>query len=65
MRSPRSNFIAVWRLNGAEKVHLPKAGRGMKILFPSELGIRTEEAGNGIDVTFPRRMMACILTLES
>jgi hypothetical protein len=37
----------------------------MKILYPADLGIGVEAKGNGIDVVFPRKMMACILTLDS
>jgi alpha-galactosidase len=62
MRSPQSHFIAVWRLRGEERVHLAKVDPEAKILYPTDLGIRTEPAGDGIDVVFPRTMMACILT---
>jgi alpha-galactosidase len=65
MRSPGSNFIAVWRLRGDDRVHLPDADSKMKVLYPADLGIRTEAAGKGIDVIFPRKMMACIVTLGS
>jgi alpha-galactosidase len=64
MRSPHSNFIAVWRLKGEERVHLPGIDPKMKILYPSDLGIRLETEGDGISVIFPRKMMACILTLD-
>lgn len=37
----------------------------MNILYPTDLGIRLEEGGDGIDVIFPREMMACVLTQES
>jgi alpha-galactosidase len=64
MRSPRSNFIAVWRLEGDDKVHLPKVSPKMKILYPADLGIQIEAAGEGINVILPRKMMACILTQD-
>jgi hypothetical protein len=64
MRSPHSNFIAVWRLKGEERVHLPRTDPKMKILYPSDQGIRLETEGDGISVIFPRKMMACILTLD-
>lgn len=64
MRSPRSNFIAVWRLQGEERVHLPKTDPKARILYPTDLGIRLETEGDGISVIFPRKMMACILTLD-
>ena len=65
MRSPGSNFIAVWRLQGEERIHLPKADPRMKVLYPTDLGIRLETEGDGISVVFPHKMMACILTLGS
>jgi hypothetical protein len=65
MRSPGSNFIAVWRLQGEERIHLPKADPRMKVLYPTDLGIRLETEGDGISVVFPHKMMACILTLDS
>jgi alpha-galactosidase len=65
MRSPRSNFIAVWRLRGDDRIHLSQTDPRMKILYPTDLGIRVETEGDGIDVVFPRKMMACVLTLDS
>jgi len=62
MRSPQSNFIAVWRLQGADRVHLPHADPKMKVLYPTNLGISVEPEGDGIGIVFPRKMMACILT---
>jgi hypothetical protein len=37
----------------------------MKILYPTDLGITVETGGDGIDVIFPRQMMACVLTQDS
>jgi alpha-galactosidase len=65
MRSSASNFIAVWRLRGGDRIHLPKADPRLTILYPADLGIRLEAEGDGIAVIFPRKMMACILTLDS
>jgi alpha-galactosidase len=64
MRSARSNFIAVWRLQGEERIHLPNADPKMKILYPAELGIQISTVGSGVDVMFPRKFMACILSVE-
>ena len=64
MRSPQSNFIAVWRLQGDEKIHLPKADPKMRVLYPTDLGIRLEVVAGGLNVIFPRKMMACILSQE-
>jgi hypothetical protein len=65
MRSPESNFIAVWRLRGDARVHLPNADPKMTVLYPSNLGIQIEPEGEGLAVVFPREMMACILTADS
>jgi hypothetical protein len=54
----------VWRLEGDDKVHLPKVSPKMKILYPADLGIQIEAAGEGINVILPRKMMACILTQD-
>jgi alpha-galactosidase len=61
MRSPERTFVAVWRLTGDEKVHVPKLPRDLHILYPTELGISAERAGDGWNLTFPRPYMACIL----
>lgn len=61
MRSPQRTFVAVWRLTGEEKVHVPKLPAELKLLYPADLGIRAEVEGDGVSVTFPREHMACIL----
>jgi len=62
MRSPRRTFVAVWRLTGEEKIHLPKLPDDLRVLYPTDLGILAEEDGDGWTLTFPRPYMACILT---
>ena len=61
MRSSSSNFVAVWRLRGDSRVHLPLGNTEMRILYPADLGIQVEMKGDGMNVIFPRQMMACIL----
>jgi alpha-galactosidase len=61
MRSPASDFVAVWRLTGGERVLLPKAAPGLKLLYPQDAGIRIESQGDGLAIVFPRPLMACIL----
>jgi alpha-galactosidase len=61
MRSVQSNYIAVWRLQGDDRVHLAKADPNMRVLYPEDLGIRVEPEGQGITVVFPRPYMACLL----
>jgi alpha-galactosidase len=63
MRSSGSNFIAVWRLQGSEGVRIAVSSAQPKVLYPVDLGIQLQPADNAVTVIFPRRMMACILTL--
>lgn len=59
MRSSGAEFLAVWRLAGAEQVTLE--GRPFRLLYPSGLGIAVENRNGKSVVTFPREYMACIL----
>jgi len=61
MSSPNLTAVAVWRLGGAEKVHLPNLSHDLRILYPKDLGILVEAEGDGVTVTLPRPHMACIL----
>ena len=65
MRSPESDFIAVWRLRGEREIHLPRVSSRMKILYPTNLGIELQPAGDGVNITFPRELMACVLTRQA
>jgi alpha-galactosidase len=65
MRSASSHFVSVWRLEGDDRVHLPGIDGRARILYPTDLGIRVEAAESGADVIFPRKLMACILALDS
>ncbi len=62
MRSPGAVFLAVWRLNGEEKVEIPWAGQSLRLLYPTDLDIRSRSQSGKIEITFPRINMACILT---
>jgi alpha-galactosidase len=61
MRSPHRTFVAVWRLTGDEKVHLPTLSSDLRMLYPADLGIKVEREGEGWTLLFPRPHMACIL----
>jgi hypothetical protein len=61
MRSPERTFVAVWRLTGDERVHVPKLSSDLRLLYPTDLGIQVERAGEGAILSFPRPYMACIL----
>jgi alpha-galactosidase len=65
MRSSENDFIAVWRLRGANKVLLPRAPSALRILYPTSLGIQVESTGDGVNIIFPREMMACLLSRET
>jgi alpha-galactosidase len=61
MRSPDRTFVAVWRLTGDARVHVPKLSSNLRILYPTDLGIRMERERDGWTLIFPRAYMACIL----
>jgi alpha-galactosidase len=61
MRSPTRTFVAVWRLTGNAKVHVPKVSSELRMLYPTDLGIQMQRKGDGWILTFPRAHMACIL----
>ncbi len=55
MRSPKSNFIAVWRLQGGDRVRIPVSGAMVKVLYPADLGIQLHPEDGGVTVVFPRK----------
>jgi len=61
MRSSERTFVAVWRLRGEERVHVPDLPADLRILYPTDLGIRPEREAGGWTLIFPRTYMACIL----
>jgi alpha-galactosidase len=61
MRSPQRTFVAVWRLTGDARVHVPKLSNDLRLLYPADLGIQVEREGEGGVLSFPRPHMACIL----
>ena len=62
MRSSERTFVAVWRLTGEEKIHVPNLPGDLHILYPTDLGISAEREENGWTLVFPRAYMACILS---
>lgn len=64
MRSRNANFIAVWRLEGPEQVHLPTLRGNFRLIYPPDLGITVDASARGLLVTFPRKNMACIVSVE-
>lgn len=63
MRSSKSNFIAVWRLQGSGRLRIPVISVQEKVLYPADLGIQLHPGDDAVTVIFPRRMKACIVTL--
>jgi alpha-galactosidase len=61
MRSPQRTFVAVWRLTGSERVHVPNLSGDLRILYPADLGIAAQREEDGWTIVFPRQNMACIL----
>lgn len=61
MRSPDRTFIAVWRRSGPAEVHVPSPFANARLLYPTDLGIRTRAESSGVTVSFPAEDMGCIL----
>lgn len=61
MRSPDRTFIAVWRRSGPAEVRIPGPFAEARLLYPTDLGIRTRAEGNGVTVSFPAEDVGCIL----
>ena len=60
------SYIAVWRLKGVQKVHLPSLGTTTaRLIYPVNLGIKVSKNNNGVDITFPDRYMAAIIEVNN
>lgn len=59
-------FIAVWRLEGSSTVVLPGIKcTNLKLLFPTNLGIKASITGENIQLIFPDKYMAGIVEVEN
>lgn len=61
MRGPVRSFMAVWRRDGPEEIHLPWGFSDARLLYPVDLGIQVRRSANGVRVRFPRRQMGAII----
>jgi alpha-galactosidase len=58
------SFLAIWRLNGGESVSVPcPDANAARLIYPTDLGIRTASDSRGVTVTFPRKHMAALLQI--
>lgn len=64
IRSEHQTLMAVWRIDGPQKIHVPYATGQVELLYPTNLGIEASRVDDGISVTFPRSRMGCILALK-
>lgn len=64
MKSDHATFVAVWRLDGKDEVHLPLSQTSARLLYPLDLNISSTRTAAGITVKFPRPRMAAILQLN-
>lgn len=64
IRSEHQIFMAVWRIDGPRKIHVPYVAGQVELLYPTSLGIEARRVDDGISVTFPRPRMGCILVLK-
>jgi alpha-galactosidase len=65
MRSPGWTAVAVWRLEGEERVQLDLRASNARILYPDNLGIALARKDENLIVRFPRPRMGCVVLLES
>ena len=63
MRSEDRTFVAVWRRSGPAAVRIPGHFAQARLLYPTDLGIRTRAGRDGVTVTFPAENMGCILAI--
>jgi hypothetical protein len=62
LKNGNKKFIAVWRLEGSERVVIPGLAEGeLMLLYPTDLGIKVAKSGKDISVIFPGRYMAAIV----
>ena len=61
LRNSQAQFLAVWRLAGAETVGVPNPDNiAWKLLYPRDLGIRGRRAAGELRVHFPAPHMAAL-----
>jgi alpha-galactosidase len=63
MRAPGWTAVAVWRLEGSEKVELPMDAANARVLYPADLGITIEAVNRKLIIGFPRPRMGCIVSV--
>ncbi len=62
MRSRSQTLLGVWRLDGPAITTLPWTNAEPKLLYPNDLGIRIAASAGTLQIEFPRKRMACLLT---
>jgi alpha-galactosidase len=63
MRSPDQSVLGVWRINGPETVRIPIKTTSAKLVYPTDLGINVTAENGGVNITLPRKRMACLVVL--
>ncbi len=64
LEHPETIFIAIWRLDGKPTVTIVSpAGKPARLLYPLDLGIKVENQGRKVQITFPRPFMAALLQI--
>lgn len=65
LRNGNKLYIAVWRLKGDAKVLLPDIkSQSVKLIYPTDLGIRVSKMGAGVEFIFPDNYMAAIIEVS-
>src|SRR5436305_11802364 len=62
MRSPAQIVLGIWRIEGPAITKIPWTSGDAKLLYPTDLGIKIAHSEGTLDIQFPRRRMACLLT---
>lgn len=66
MRGDGKTFVAVWRLQGPARVHVPIAQTGsVKVLYPASADAVVAMTAERVDVTLPRPYTAVLLEINA
>lgn len=63
MRSPGQSLLGAWRINGPSTVRIPLTSATPKIVYPTDLGINVTAIGGTLNIEFPRKHMACLISV--
>lgn len=62
MRSRIRTLLAIWRIDGPAKTEVPWEMPDSTILYPVDLGVKATTSKGSLNVEFPRKRMACLIS---